>query len=238
MLQFRSSQCCSSYFAEGGCVVAGECALEWEGPPGQKSLIPLLKDKFGSERRRAKVLNFSIAYGKTAHGLSKDWKVDLNEAQETVNRWYSDRPEVSRIRPLPNETTWRFRDANDVTSLHSKTASLCACDRRGGRHLQVGKWQQEQKKLAETEGYVCTMLGRRRALPDARSPRGKAKGHALRAAINTPIQGSAADVATAAMLAIKACPELREMGWQLLLQVRVLTYNSCAHRSTDPSVLT
>lgn len=47
----------------------------------------------------------------------------------------------------------------------------------------------------------------------------KAKGHALRAAINTPIQGSAADVATAAMIAINNCPELREMGWKLLLQV-------------------
>lgn len=45
------------------------------------------------------------------------------------------------------------------------------------------------------------------------------QGHALRAAINTPIQGSAADIATAAMLRIAADPELREMGWRLLLQV-------------------
>lgn len=68
--------------------------LEWDGPHGTKPPVPLLKDMFASERRKAKVLNFSIAYGKTAHGLSKDWKVDLDEAQETVNRWYSDRPEV------------------------------------------------------------------------------------------------------------------------------------------------
>ncbi len=40
------------------------------------------------------VLNFSIAYGKTAHGLSKDWGVSLEEAEDTVKRWYSDRPEV------------------------------------------------------------------------------------------------------------------------------------------------
>lgn len=63
-------------------------------------------------------------------------------------------------------------------------------------------------------------MGRRRYLPDARGVgNSKAKGHALRAAINTPIQGSAADVATAAMIAINNCPELREMGWKLLLQV-------------------
>lgn len=37
------------------------------------------------------ILNFSIAYGKTAHGLSKDWGVTLDEAEETVKRWYADR---------------------------------------------------------------------------------------------------------------------------------------------------
>ena len=61
---------------------------------GQKAPVPLLKDMFGSERRKAKVLNFSIAYGKTAHGLARDWGTSLDEAKETVARWYSDRPEV------------------------------------------------------------------------------------------------------------------------------------------------
>ncbi len=37
------------------------------------------------------MLNFSIAYGKTAHGLAKDWKVSTKEAQETLDRWYEDR---------------------------------------------------------------------------------------------------------------------------------------------------
>ncbi len=40
------------------------------------------------------ILNFSIAYGKTKHGLSRDWNVSLEEAEATVNAWYSDRPEV------------------------------------------------------------------------------------------------------------------------------------------------
>ena len=44
------------------------------------------------------MLNFSIAYGKTAHGLARDWKTDLEEAQQTVERWYADRPEVRRAR--------------------------------------------------------------------------------------------------------------------------------------------
>jgi DNA polymerase-1 len=43
---------------------------------------------------KAKTLNFSIAYGKTARGLSKDWGVSLAEAEETLQRWFADRPEV------------------------------------------------------------------------------------------------------------------------------------------------
>jgi DNA polymerase-1 len=46
------------------------------------------------------------------------------------------------------------------------------------------------------------------------------KGRSERAAINTPIQGSAADVASAAMLSIVRDAALKEMGWKLLLQVR------------------
>jgi DNA polymerase-1 len=45
------------------------------------------------------------------------------------------------------------------------------------------------------------------------------KGRSERAAINTPIQGSAADVASAAMLSIVRDEALRDMGWRLLLQV-------------------
>ena len=42
--------------------------------------------RFGSERRKAKILNFSIAYGKTAFGLAKDFNTSLEDAQNTVER--------------------------------------------------------------------------------------------------------------------------------------------------------
>eukprot|EP00899_Mesostigma_viride_P019227 jgi/Mesvir1/27305/Mv07135-RA.2 len=74
-------------------VERGDVLLEWDekdGPPPK----PLLKNVFASERRKAKTLNFSIAYGKTAQGLAKDWKVSTEEAKATVEAWYSDRPKV------------------------------------------------------------------------------------------------------------------------------------------------
>jgi DNA polymerase I len=48
---------------------AGNCVLEWDHSKG-KSSVPLLKDKFANERKKAKIMNFSIAYGKTVHGFS------------------------------------------------------------------------------------------------------------------------------------------------------------------------
>lgn len=71
----------------------GDVLLEWDYSKGDPPK-PLLKDEFASERRKAKTLNFSIAYGKTAHGLSLDWGVTLTEAQEMLDKWYAARPEV------------------------------------------------------------------------------------------------------------------------------------------------
>lgn len=50
----------------------GDVLLEWDYSKGQPTR-PLVKDTYGSERRKAKTLNFSIAYGKTVHGLAADW---------------------------------------------------------------------------------------------------------------------------------------------------------------------
>ena len=76
-------------------VDAGECLLEWDYADGDPPK-PLLKDMFASERRKAKTLNFSIAYGKTAHGLSQDWGVSKTEAEKMLQAWYDARPEVEK----------------------------------------------------------------------------------------------------------------------------------------------
>lgn len=73
----------------------GKVILEWDYTKGQPT-VPLLKDVYASERRKAKTLNFSIAYGKTAHGLAHDWGVTKAEAEATLAAWYADRPEVKQ----------------------------------------------------------------------------------------------------------------------------------------------
>ncbi|KAK7316740.1 hypothetical protein RJT34_00422 [Clitoria ternatea] len=158
-------------------VETGQVLLEWHPQPGEdKPPVPLLKDAFASERRKAKMLNFSIAYGKTPVGLSKDWKVTVKEAKRTVDLWYNDRKEVL-------------------------------------------KWQEERKKEACESQRVYTLLGRARRFPKIDPAHSYQKGHIERAAINTPVQGSAADVAMCAMLQISNNKKLKELRWKLLLQV-------------------
>jgi len=158
-------------------IAAGNSYLEWEGEGVPDK--PLLKDKFASERRKAKILNFSIAYGKTAFGLAKDFGTSLEEAQQTVDRWYADRKEVLK---------WQVETTN-------------------------------RAKIEKPVPFVSTLLGRTRPLPDLNSKDRRKAGHAQRASINTPIQGSAADVASSAMLAIDHCKDLEKMGWRLVMQV-------------------
>ena len=68
--------------------------LEWDFTTGKEPPAPLLKDKYSNERKKAKIMNFSIAYGKTVHGFSNDWGCTIEEAKDTVDLWYNDRPEV------------------------------------------------------------------------------------------------------------------------------------------------
>jgi hypothetical protein len=58
------------------------------------------------------------------------------------------------------------------------------------RWVQVREWQQQIIARARKEGYTRTLMGRYRELPLINSPNAAARGHAARAAINTPIQGA------------------------------------------------
>ena len=68
-------------------------------------------------------------------------------------------------------------------------------------------------------GYVTTMYGRRRYLPELRGPDGGARAQAERIAINTPIQGSAADLIKLAMIRLQAAIGDRKLDAKLVLQV-------------------
>ena len=74
-----------------------------------------------------------------------------------------------------------------------------------------------QKELARKQGYVETIMGRRRYLKDIKSRNPVVRGHAERNAVNAPIQGSAADIIKIAMIRIDEA--LREYQTRMVLQV-------------------
>jgi len=77
----------------------------------------------------------------------------------------------------------------------------------------------ETREQARRDGYVETMLGRRRLLPDIMSTNNRVRSFQERIAVNTPIQGTAADLIKLAMLRLKAALKDVETGAVLLLQV-------------------
>ena len=67
---------------------------------------------------------------------------------------------------------------------------------------QVHDYMEQSKKVAREKGYVITLFGRRRYLPDINSQNATVRGYAERNAINAPIQGTAADIIKVAMIRI------------------------------------
>ncbi len=77
----------------------------------------------------------------------------------------------------------------------------------------------EQVDFARDNGYVTTVLGRRRYLKDINSQNALVRGAAERNAVNAPIQGSAADIIKLAMIAIQSKLESENWKAKMLLQV-------------------
>jgi DNA polymerase-1 len=87
------------------------------------------------------------------------------------------------------------------------------------RFPEIEEYRQRTLREAADTGYVETLLGRRRPVPDLSSGNFNARAAAERVAINTPVQGSAADLIKKAMLAIDARLRTEFPGQLLLLQV-------------------
>ena len=142
------------------------------------------REVFGSDpslsehekRRRAKIVNFSIIYGKTAFTLGKEFGVPTREAQVFIDSYFDRYP---RVRDLLDEII------------------------RGARRT----------------GKVRTIFGRQRYVPEIGSRNRNTRSAAERVAVNTPIQGSAADLIKKAMIDLSRRLKEASVRARLLLQV-------------------
>jgi DNA polymerase-1 len=85
------------------------------------------------------------------------------------------------------------------------------------RYSGIRKYMEDIKKIAREDGYVSTLFDRRRYLPDINAKSVQARQFAERTAINTPIQGTAADMIKIAM--IKIADAIKDMKSRMILQV-------------------
>jgi DNA polymerase-1 len=87
------------------------------------------------------------------------------------------------------------------------------------RFPAIQRWIQETIATAEKEGFVYTLLGRRRAIPELRSNQRQRRSLGERLAVNTVIQGTAADIIKLAMLHCHAALADAGMRTRLVLQI-------------------
>ncbi len=86
-------------------------------------------------------------------------------------------------------------------------------------YSDVEKWRDQAIAMAEEKGYTETIFGRRRPLPDIHSDNYVLREFSKRAAINTPIQGTAADLIKKAMIAVERCLMQKKFTKGLLLSI-------------------
>jgi DNA polymerase-1 len=146
-----------------------------------------LSDVTRDMRSKAKAVNFGIAYGQTAFGLSQNLNISRTEAKEIIDNYNAQFPGVSQL-------------------------------------------MERNIEFARKHGYVKTILGRKRYLRDINSANNTVRSAAERVAVNSPIQGSAADLIKVAMLHIHDAMQVRNMRSKMTLQVHdELVFD--AHRS-------
>ncbi|HEY2036810.1 MAG TPA: DNA polymerase I [Steroidobacteraceae bacterium] len=100
-----------------------------------------------------------------------------------------------------------------------RSAANAYVERYFQRYPGVRRFMDETRKQARERGYVETVYGRRLYLPDIRSGNAQTRQYAERAAINAPMQGTAADIIKRAMIAVDAWCAREDAPAHLIMQV-------------------
>lgn len=127
-------------------------------------------------RSRAKAVNFGIVYGQQAYGLSTSLKIPMAEAQEMIDRYFIQFP-------------------------------------------QVRAYLDSLVDFARAHGWVQTIFGRRRYVPDIYARNPNVRGFGERTAMNHPMQGSAADIIKVAMARVQRRLDQEGMRAKMVVQV-------------------
>jgi DNA polymerase-1 len=87
------------------------------------------------------------------------------------------------------------------------------------RYPGVRQYMEQTRALAKRQGYVETVFGRRLYLPEINSPNGPRRSGAERAAINAPMQGTAADLIKLSMVKVQQVIDAQHLATKMIMQV-------------------
>ena len=100
-----------------------------------------------------------------------------------------------------------------------RAAAQSYIDKYFARFSGVRQYMEDTRLQAKARGYVETVFGRRLWLPEINSPNGPRRQGAERAAINAPMQGTAADLIKLAMIAVQNWLEESTLATRMVMQV-------------------
>jgi len=100
-----------------------------------------------------------------------------------------------------------------------RSAATAYIERYFARYPGVKNYMDSTREQAKQQGYVETVFGRRLWLPEINASNGMKRQGAERAAINAPMQGSAADLIKLAMIAVQNWLEAEKLSSRLIMQV-------------------
>jgi DNA polymerase-1 len=100
-----------------------------------------------------------------------------------------------------------------------RAAAQAYIDRYFARYPGVARYMEETRQMAREQGHVETVFGRRLVLPEINSRNPQRRQGAERAAINAPMQGTAADLIKLSMIAVQNWLDEKNLQTRLLLQV-------------------
>ena len=142
-------------------------------------------------RTNAKAVNFGIIYGKSGITFAKDLYYDPSGKN-------------------PKKTDdWEKAKAEGLKLVDDYLATFSG----------LAKWLKETQKFAKKFGYVETMFGRRRRLPDLKSKVPTLRANAERQAINAPIQGTGSDFTLLSIIQIQNWLEKSHMKTKMIATV-------------------
>ncbi len=100
-----------------------------------------------------------------------------------------------------------------------RSAAQMYMDKYFTRFAGVKQFMDDIRQQAKSQGYIETVFGRRLWLPEINSPNGPRRQGAERAAINAPMQGTAADLIKMAMIAVQNWLDTDKLGSRMVMQV-------------------